>query len=227
MFNKNQVKRSYAKNLGKKIIMQMSMPEMNLWNQFDSFFNAITKISSILKPKFPKPEKKSIINEQIKIIQVPELVYLPTNPRFKVQSIKLGSGRPMQSAAKCPIMVTFNCQEFEGPDKYFEKMKTSDNEYESEEVWEELFKELNSMDEIPINKPKTMCTKGLKIHDHLFMSRNGGRSLATEKFEFDRSIKSKTDHSSIQNSLMNQDNFVSSPDTPIMTLQEGMLHNSG
>ena len=27
----------------------------------------------------------------------------------------------MQSAAKCPILVTFNCLKFEGPDKYFDK----------------------------------------------------------------------------------------------------------
>lgn len=25
----------------------------------------------------------------------------------------------MQSAAKCPIMVTFYCRKYEGPDKYF------------------------------------------------------------------------------------------------------------
>lgn len=27
----------------------------------------------------------------------------------------------MQSAAKCPIMVTFNCRKYPGPDKYFKK----------------------------------------------------------------------------------------------------------
>lgn len=30
----------------------------------------------------------------------------------------------MQSAAKCPILVTFYCKKYEGPDKYFHnKMK--------------------------------------------------------------------------------------------------------
>jgi len=43
--------------------MQMTVPEMNLWNQFDSFFNSLTKISSILKPKIPELEKKQIIND--------------------------------------------------------------------------------------------------------------------------------------------------------------------
>lgn len=46
---------------------------------------------------------------------------MPTNPRFQIVSIKLDSGAPMQSAAKCPILVSFCCRKFEGPDKYFEK----------------------------------------------------------------------------------------------------------
>lgn len=46
---------------------------------------------------------------------------MPTNPRFQITAIKLDSGTPMQSAAKCPILVSFYCRRFEGPDKYFEK----------------------------------------------------------------------------------------------------------
>ena len=84
LFAANLQKREYAKRIGKKILMQMTVPEMNLWSQFDSFFNQLTKISSILKPKMPEAEKKQIINEQLGMIEVPDLVYLPTNPRFKV-----------------------------------------------------------------------------------------------------------------------------------------------
>ena len=85
----------------------MSMEEKNLWLEVDGFFNRITEISSMLKPKMPKSDKKDRINKELEIIEVPGLVYLPTNPDFKVVRIKLGSGRPMQSAAKCPILVTF------------------------------------------------------------------------------------------------------------------------
>lgn len=46
---------------------------------------------------------------------------MPTNPRYQITAIKLDSGAPMQSAAKCPILVSFFCRKFEGPDKYFEK----------------------------------------------------------------------------------------------------------
>ena len=35
-------------------------------------------------------------------------LYLPTNPCALVESINTNSGRPLQSAAKVPIMVTFN-----------------------------------------------------------------------------------------------------------------------
>ena len=35
-------------------------------------------------------------------------LYLPTNHRALVESINTNSGRPLQSAAKVPIMVTFN-----------------------------------------------------------------------------------------------------------------------
>lgn len=71
----------------------------------------------------------------------------------------------MQSAAKCPILVTFICNQFEGPDQYFQKLKNPDREYENDQLWQELFQELNSIDEAPINKPKVMLTNGLRTHE--------------------------------------------------------------
>ncbi len=40
-------------------------------------------------------------------------IYMPTNPRSKIIDIVITSGCPMQSAARVPILVTFNCEEFE------------------------------------------------------------------------------------------------------------------
>ena len=34
---------------------------------------------------------------------------MPTNPNYKIQSIIIESGNPMQSAAKVPIFVAFTC----------------------------------------------------------------------------------------------------------------------
>jgi phosphatidylinositol 4-kinase len=69
----------------------------------------------------PKPEKREIIARELARIEVTPDIYMPTNPRYQISSIKLDSGAPMQSAAKCPILVSFYCRRYEGPDKYFEK----------------------------------------------------------------------------------------------------------
>ena len=46
----------------------------------------------------------------------PPCVYMPTSPYYRVVSVDCDSGRPMQSAAKCPFLLTFNVAKFEGPD---------------------------------------------------------------------------------------------------------------
>jgi len=50
---------------------------------------------------------------------------MPTNPRYQIISIETDSGTPMQSAARVPILVTFICQKYVGPDKYFEEINDS------------------------------------------------------------------------------------------------------
>ena len=47
-----------------------------------------------------------------------------TNPRYRIIRIDQERGQPMQSAAKCPIMVTFICEKYEGPDTFFESQMT-------------------------------------------------------------------------------------------------------
>lgn len=36
----------------------------------------------------------------------------------------------MQSAAKCPILVSFYCRKYEGPDKYFERKLKEKKEFD-------------------------------------------------------------------------------------------------
>ena len=119
----NSQKRNVAAGIPLKIIKNMGLEEKRFWDEVDSFYEQITKISSVLKPKMPKQEKKDIINKRLEMIKMPPLVYMPTNPDYRVSRIKLGSGNPMQSAAKCPIWVSFYCKKFEGPDEYFATLK--------------------------------------------------------------------------------------------------------
>ena len=87
--------------------------ERSFFETESTFFEDVTRISSILKPEMSKDEKRKIIKEELIELNkdVPEDVYLPTNPSYIVQSIVTSSGAPMQSAAKCPILVMFVVKE--------------------------------------------------------------------------------------------------------------------
>lgn len=78
----------------------------------------------------PKPEKREIIARELTKISVSSDLYMPTNPRYQITAIKLDSGTPMQSAAKCPILVSFYCRKYEGPDKYFERKLKEKREFD-------------------------------------------------------------------------------------------------
>lgn len=44
------------------------------------------------------------------------VVFLPTSPQTRIISVDISSGRPMQSAAKCPFLLKFATTPFAGPD---------------------------------------------------------------------------------------------------------------
>lgn len=97
----------------------MDAEKSSFWHLEDDFFESVTAISGKLQPKMPTDVKRNIIQEELEKIPVTPEIYMPTNPRFQVDAIKLDSGMPMQSAAKCPILVTFYCIKYGGPDEYF------------------------------------------------------------------------------------------------------------
>lgn len=98
----------------------MLAPQHQFWATLDAFYEQVTSISGALLPKMPKEEKKEIIKSMLSQINLQEDIYMPTNPNFRIVDIILNSGMPMQSHSRVPIRVTFKCQLFEGPDKYFE-----------------------------------------------------------------------------------------------------------
>jgi phosphatidylinositol 4-kinase len=74
-----------------------------------AFFNEVTGISGTLRSILDKgkEEKKQMIEEELRKIQVDVGVYLPSNPDGVVIGIDRKSGKPLQSHAKTPFMATF------------------------------------------------------------------------------------------------------------------------
>lgn len=165
--SQNQRKRTVAGGLPMKIIKNMGIQEKKFWDEVDSFYEQVTKISSALHAKMPKLEKIEIIKEHLMNINMPPLVYMPTNPDYRVTRIKTDSGRPMQSAAKCPILVSFYCRKFEGPDKYFSALKNKKDEHT---LLESGFRDID--ENVGQDIPDKLCSRSISIKDNAIM-RNG------------------------------------------------------
>lgn len=102
-----------------------------------SFFNEVTSISGKLKPyiKKSKAEKKAKIDEEMAQIEVPENVYLPSNPHGTVVDIDREGGRPLQSHAKAPFLAKFKIRR----DEIVEDGDSVDDEEaltKTQEVWQ-------------------------------------------------------------------------------------------
>ncbi|KAL4194748.1 hypothetical protein AMTRI_Chr05g70010 [Amborella trichopoda] len=81
--------------------------------EFD-FFDKVTSISGVLFPLAKEERRAGIRRELEKIEMEGDDLYLPTAPNKLVRSIQLDSGIPLQSAAKVPIMITFNVVDRDG-----------------------------------------------------------------------------------------------------------------
>ncbi|PWA36786.1 phosphatidylinositol Kinase, Armadillo-type fold protein [Artemisia annua] len=81
--------------------------------EFD-FFEKVTSISGVLYP-LPKEERRAGIKRELEKIQLDgDDLYLPTAPSKLVKGIQVNSGIPLQSAAKVPIMITFDVADRDG-----------------------------------------------------------------------------------------------------------------
>ncbi|CAH9107177.1 unnamed protein product [Cuscuta epithymum] len=96
------------------IIDSFSPKALDVFQREFDFFDKVTSISGVLYP-LPKEERRAGIRRELEKIQVQgNDLYLPTAPTKLVRGIQVDSGIPLQSAAKVPIMITFNVVDRDG-----------------------------------------------------------------------------------------------------------------
>lgn len=96
------------------IIDGFSPKALDIFNREFDFFDKVTSISGVLYP-LPKEERRAGIKRELEKIELDgEDLYLPTAPSKLVRGIQVDSGIPLQSAAKVPIMITFNVVDRDG-----------------------------------------------------------------------------------------------------------------
>lgn len=122
-FAEHAPRRATANALMDKVLDNFSAYEKNVFEELDRFLESVTGISSKMEPTMPTQQKLDIIEHFAQTIKVPALAYLPTNPSMQVVSIIKGTGRPLQSKAKCPFLLGFVCKPFEGIDKAIARRK--------------------------------------------------------------------------------------------------------
>lgn len=107
----NSKKRFEATQLQKKILRNFTAHENKVFNEVNAFIMQLTEISSKMQPSMEKDKKIEIIRTNVEHIKIPKYAYLPTNPHMRVVDILNDTGKPMQSAAKCPFLLSFRCEE--------------------------------------------------------------------------------------------------------------------
>jgi len=91
-----------------KIIDGFSSGDRDIFEREFNFFDKVTSISGALY-SLPKEERRAGIKRELEKISVDcDDLYLPTATNKLVRGIQVDSGIPLQSAAKVPIMITFD-----------------------------------------------------------------------------------------------------------------------
>ncbi|KAM3239397.1 hypothetical protein P3L10_014431 [Capsicum annuum] len=110
-------KHSSAKNIAflaqlplvrQRIIDSFNAKARDLFQREFDFFDKVTSISGALYPLSKEERRAGIRRELEKIEMQGDDLYLPTASNKILKGIQVDSGIPLQSAAKVPIMITFN-----------------------------------------------------------------------------------------------------------------------
>ncbi|XAR72828.1 1-phosphatidylinositol 4-kinase [Bertholletia excelsa] len=111
---KNSAFQAMLPALRQKIIDGFTPKALDLFTREFDFFGKVTSISGVLFP-LPKEERRAAIRRELEKIEMQgEDLYLPTATNKLVKGIQVDSGIPLQSAAKVPIMITFNVADRDG-----------------------------------------------------------------------------------------------------------------
>ena len=149
-FQEHKPRRNVAQKLIRQLFENFSAFEKRTFDELDVFLTRVTDISSAMRPDMTYDEKLATIARCTESIKIPQLAYLPTNPLMQVVEIVKGSGKAMQSAAKCPFLLSFICKPFEGIDKVIAARKQ--NEFYGK-LWNEVSEKVETSIEIKYMKP--------------------------------------------------------------------------
>eukprot|EP00796_Vickermania_ingenoplastis_P000486 gene486-266_t len=102
-------------NLESTIVGHFSPSQKEFYQHEFDFIDSVISVSGELM-KYEKPDRKPNLRRRLKddIFNIPTKqhhLYLPTNPGFRVTNVIPQTASAMQSAAKCPIFVQFECVE--------------------------------------------------------------------------------------------------------------------
>ncbi|XP_056844326.1 phosphatidylinositol 4-kinase alpha 1-like isoform X2 [Raphanus sativus] len=112
--DKNASFQAILSEVRQHIIDGFTPKALDLFSREFDFFEKVTSISGALF-SLPKEERRAGIRRELEKIKMQgEDLYLPTAPNKLVKGIKIDSGIPLQSAAKVPIMITFNVVDRDG-----------------------------------------------------------------------------------------------------------------
>ncbi|CAD5315026.1 unnamed protein product [Arabidopsis thaliana] len=112
--DKNAAFQEILPQVRQHIIDGFSPNALDMFTREFDFFDKVTSISGVLFP-LPKEERRAGIRRELEKIEMQgDDLYLPTAPNKLVRGIRVDSGIPLQSAAKVPIMITFNVIDRDG-----------------------------------------------------------------------------------------------------------------
>lgn len=97
-----------------RIVAEMDDAQRAFFRAEFDFFESVTAISGVLKPLPTKAARRARIAQEARALVargIPSSLYLPTSPAWQVESILVDSGVPLQSAAKVPILLAFECRQ--------------------------------------------------------------------------------------------------------------------